>query len=170
MTSVASATSQTTDSLILNQNILTPVVDTRQGINLLSEPNGVSDWLGQTDFDMDFYDETIDPAIKTVKQLTEEYFNETPVLVDIAYCESKFYQFNADGSVLRGKVNPSDVGLMQINERYHAGTAVMLGYDIYSLEGNMAYAKYLYDKYGTDPWVHSSNCWNNVREVVIAKR
>lgn len=48
---------------------------------------------------------------------------------------------------------------MQINETYHLDQALSLGIDIYSLEGNMAYAKYLYDKKGSGPWVSSSKCW-----------
>ena len=68
-------------------------------------------------------------------------------------------QFGEDGTVIRGKVNKADVGVMQINEKYHAETALKLGYDIYSVEGNVAFGKYLYKKYGTSPWYSSSACW-----------
>jgi hypothetical protein len=33
--------------------------------------------------------------------------------------------------------------------------------DIYSLEGNMAYAKFLYENEGTKPWRSSSKCWES---------
>ncbi|HMP67164.1 MAG TPA: hypothetical protein PKA60_00235 [Candidatus Paceibacterota bacterium] len=89
-------------------------------------------------------------------------------MIEIARCESGFRHSDSTGSVLRGRVNPADVGVMQINEKYHADTAIRLGYNIYSIEGNMAYAQYLYDTQGTRPWVHSSKCWNKVREVAFA--
>lgn len=104
---------------------------------------------------------------KTTRESVEDYFEEIPVMIEVARCESEFRQFNSDGTVLRGRANSADVGVMQINEKYHADTAVKLGYNIYSLEGNMAYAKYLYDTQGTKPWVHSSKCWNSVREVAF---
>jgi hypothetical protein len=105
---------------------------------------------------------------KTTKEIVEEYFSDAPVMKDVAYCESRFRQYDQYGNVLRGEVNRADVGVMQINERYHLSTALRLGYDIYSLEGNIAYAMYLYKTQGTNPWVHSSNCWNSVREVALA--
>ncbi|MCB9805639.1 hypothetical protein H6775_00600 [Candidatus Nomurabacteria bacterium] len=103
----------------------------------------------------------------TTQEKVEEYFSDIPILADVAYCESRYRQYDANGNVLRGVVNKADVGVMQINEKYHAATAVKLGYDLYSLEGNMAYARYLYSKQGTKPWVHSSACWNTTREVAL---
>jgi hypothetical protein len=91
--------------------------------------------------------------------LKDEYA-ETPILVDIARCESTFKQFHEDGRVVRGKVDNDDIGVMQINERYHGNTADKLGIDIHTLEGNVAYAKYLYDKFGTQPWSASQKCWS----------
>lgn len=111
--------------------------------------------------------EALEQSNKTTKEIVTEYFSDTPVLAEVAYCESRFTQFNKDGSVLRGRVNRADVGVMQINEKYHAAAAVRLGYDLYTLEGNIAYARYLYDTQGTRPWVHSSPCWNTIREVAM---
>jgi hypothetical protein len=108
-----------------------------------------------------------DSSSKTTKQIVKEYFAETPILADVASCESHFIQFNADGTVHRGVVNPQDVGVMQINEKYHLSDSIKLGYDIYTLEGNMDYAKYLYEKQGTRPWEYSSKCWNKTREVAL---
>jgi hypothetical protein len=88
-------------------------------------------------------------------------------MADVAFCESRFRQFNKNGEPLRGIANKADVGVMQINEKYHADTAVRLGINIYTLEGNMEYAKYLYDTKGTKPWVHSKGCWNTVREIAL---
>lgn len=104
---------------------------------------------------------------KTTEELVRDYFVDTPVMADIAFCESRFRQFDQYGNPLRGIQNSADVGVMQINEKYHAATAIKLGINIYTLEGNMEYAKYLYDTKGTRPWVHSSDCWNTVREIAL---
>jgi hypothetical protein len=110
---------------------------------------------------------TNNSSSKTTKQIVQEYFADTPVLIDVALCESRFIQFDADGTVHRGVINPQDVGVMQINEKYHLSTSKKLGLDIHSLEGNLAYAKYLYEKQGTRPWEYSSKCWNKTREVAL---
>ena len=60
------------------------------------------------------------------------------------------------------------MGVMQINERYHLLTAEKLGYNIHTLEGNVGYAKYLYEKFGSDPWSASSKCWKG-KVVAINK-
>lgn len=109
----------------------------------------------------------IEESKKTTKDIVSEYFSDAPVMIQVASCESGFKQFNTDGSVLRGRVNGADVGVMQINEMYHAQTAVKLGINLHTLEGNLAYARYLYETQGTKPWVHSSKCWNTVREVAM---
>lgn len=77
---------------------------------------------------------------------------------EIARCESGMRQFNPDGSVLRGVVNSKDVGMFQINEFYHLADAKRLGYNIYTLEGNIGYAKHLVRTQGYRPWVHSNSC------------
>ncbi len=87
------------------------------------------------------------------------YFADIPVLVDVAYCESTFRHTDKSGKVLRGVVNNSDVGVMQINLYYHLKDAEKLGHDLFTLEGNTAYARALYEKQGSAPWVHSSKCW-----------
>ncbi|MDE1974896.1 MAG: hypothetical protein KGI49_00045 [Patescibacteria group bacterium] len=88
-------------------------------------------------------------------------YADEPILIDVAFCESTFRQFDKDGAVVRGKVNHGDVGVMQINEYYHADEAKRLGDDLYTLQGNVAFGKYLYQKYGTDPWSSSEKCWSS---------
>lgn len=97
---------------------------------------------------------------KLIEAYVRREFSNTPILVEIARCESTFRQFDDVGRVLRGKVNKADIGVMQINEMYHSEAADKLGTDIYSVEGNVAFAKYLYKKYGTSPWSSSSKCWS----------
>ncbi len=96
----------------------------------------------------------------TLKAYVQNYFEETPILAKIAMCESSLKQFDKHGNVIRGKVDDADVGLMQINERYHGEMAEKMGLDLETIEGNLAYAKYLYDKEGTRPWNASKPCWS----------
>jgi soluble lytic murein transglycosylase-like protein len=106
-------------------------------------------------------------ARKELEKKVKAYFKDDPILVDIARCESSFRQFDDKGNVLKGKVNKGDLGLMQINKFYHADKALELGFDLKTLEGNMAYAQYLYDKEGSAPWVSSSKCWKkNIDEKI----
>lgn len=87
------------------------------------------------------------------------------ILARIADCESGHgvvggaRQFNADGSVVRGKINPQDIGKYQINEYWNGETARSLGFDIYTLEGNTRMALYLYKTRGLQPWEWSRACW-----------
>lgn len=104
----------------------------------------------------------------TTQEMVSRYFADIPIMVDIARCESTFRQYDKNGNVLRGKANRYDVGVMQINEYFHLEKSEKLGYDIYSIEGNMAYARYLYEKEGARPWLASSNCWAKYTE--LAKR
>ncbi len=95
----------------------------------------------------------------TIEEYVQEYYKETPILADIARCESRNRQFTKNGDIFRGEVNDRDVGVMQINEDYHLKTSKKLGYDLYSLEGNLAYGQYLYNKKGVAPWKASFKCW-----------
>lgn len=101
---------------------------------------------------------TRDPEVME-KYLRQVYSND-PILVEIARCESNFRQFDKEGKVVRGRVDRNDIGVMQINERYHQDVAKKLGLDIHTTPGNIAYAKYLYDKEGTKPWSASKKCWS----------
>lgn len=97
----------------------------------------------------------------TLEQYVREYYKNTPILAEIARCESQFRQFRTNGKVIRGKENPADVGIMQINEYYHREKAKTIGFDLYSLEGNIAYAEYLFEREGGKPWSASAKCWNS---------
>mgnify|MGYP001545878328 CR=1 FL=1 len=99
------------------------------------------------------------PSAQSPQEYVADYFTDIPVMVDIASCESHFHQYDSDGSIYCGTINHSDVGIMQVNEYYHGAIAQKLGLDLYTIEGNVAYARYLYDKEGTQPWVSSKPCW-----------
>lgn len=87
-----------------------------------------------------------------------------PALVPVCTCESgrgtgKPQQFNPDGSVRLGEINPHDIGMCQINSDYHEAKAVSLGMDIYTTNGNIRYANWLYAREGLTPWNWSKSCW-----------
>ena len=96
----------------------------------------------------------------TVEEYVKKYFSDIPILIEVARCESNYRQHDLDGNVLQGVVNGSDKGVMQINEYYHLKDSQKLGLDILTLEGNTAYARYIYEKSGLQPWKASSPCWS----------
>jgi hypothetical protein len=88
-----------------------------------------------------------------------------PLLKHIASCESwgdpnkEPREFNASGTVLRGYPNPNDVGLAQINVPTWGATAKSLGFDLYTYQGNLDMAEWIFDHYGSAPWKYSEGCW-----------
>lgn len=103
-----------------------------------------------------------------IKKITKEYFKNTPVLAEIARCESEYRQFSASGVPLRGVVNSADVGVMQINESYHSARSKELSMDIHTLEGNLDYGALLYKEQGSRPWNASKPCWGKRAETLAA--
>jgi hypothetical protein len=102
----------------------------------------------------------------TVEEYVNKYFSDIPVLVEVARCESQFRQHNSSGRTLSGLINEYDKGVMQINELYHLEKADKLGLDLGTLEGNTAYARYLFEKKGLWPWNSSSKCWKKTQAYV----
>ncbi|HTK03985.1 MAG TPA: hypothetical protein VL500_00190 [Candidatus Eisenbacteria bacterium] len=78
-------------------------------------------------------------------------FADHPEMIAVAQCESGFRQFAPDGSVLRGG-DGRYVGIFQIDENIHRERATGLGDDIDAVDGNIAYAKWLFDANGGNPW------------------
>lgn len=97
---------------------------------------------------------------QTVEATVREYFADIPVMVEIARCESRFRQFTDNGNVLRGGMGGQMVGVFQFFDRYHIDVVSELGFDIETLEGNLAYAKHVYTTQGTDPWNAARDCWD----------
>jgi len=92
------------------------------------------------------------PTSAEVEAAVREAFADAPAMIAIAKCESGFRQFDANGNVLRGGTGGGYIGVFQIGESLHAQPAADQGMDIYTLEGNLAYAQVLYDQSGTRPW------------------
>ena len=101
-----------------------------------------------------------------IKAKVEECFGENHIMVEVASCESSYTQWGKNGEVYRGEQNPKDVGVMQINTYHHGQEAMRLGYNLESLEGNLAYAKLLYEREGVKPWKSSARCWGKSAQAV----
>lgn len=87
-----------------------------------------------------------------VESIVKASFTDMPAMIDIAKCESNFRQFNADGTPLKGGAGKKYVGIFQIDEALHSSRANSMAYDINTIEGNIAYARYMYFASGTNPW------------------
>jgi hypothetical protein len=103
---------------------------------------------------------TVGPSLKS-------YFKDAPIMERVAYCESTHTQFSSEGVVHRGVVNNKDVGIFQINEKYHLKDSKKMGIDIYTIEGNMEYARHLYEEQGLQPWSASRPCWGKYLDLAI---
>lgn len=106
-------------------------------------------------------------AKENAEAIVRDYFKDIPVMIQIARCESNFRHTLADGSVLKGVVDPADTGVMQINKRYHAAKATALGLNLDDIYGNMAYARHLYETQGVQPWNASRACWSKTLAMNI---
>ena len=89
-----------------------------------------------------------------------DYFKDTPVMIEIARCESKFRQFTDSGAVLRGGDSGGMIGVFQFFESIHSTPAKTLGFDLATLDGNLGYAKHVYYTEGTVPWNPAKACWS----------
>lgn len=99
------------------------------------------------------------PVAVAEAPIEDDGFVGYPTLKRICTCESGLTHYTENGEVLRGMVNNRDIGICQINEYYHEKEIEALGIDIYTREGNINFAKHLYDKQGSAPWVWSKKCW-----------
>lgn len=96
-----------------------------------------------------------------VEARIRSYFADIPIMIAIARCESDFMQYDLTGKVVAGGTKNGMVGVYQINGKIHRKAAKEMGFDIDTLDGNLAYARYLYEQNGTDPWLSSMPCWND---------
>lgn len=128
---------------------------TASAVNTVQVPEAAYGHIAMTDTA-----EEIEVNLDSTEDAVRTYFHDIPVMIEIARCESTFRHELADGSILRGKVDPADTGVMQINKRYHQTTAAAMELNLDVLQDNMAYARHLYEKQGTRPWSASAPCWN----------
>ena len=107
-----------------------------------------------------------DTANDGVEEAVRAYFPHVPVMAEIARCESRLRQFYGPDLPLAGGAGGNMIGVFQINAPVHAQYARGLGFDVYTLEGNLSYAKYLYENEGTRPWRSSQKCWGKASEEI----
>ncbi len=88
-----------------------------------------------------------------VRTKVEAAFSDAPDMVAVAACESGFREYGPDGQALRGGADQNYIGIFQISVSGHAEEAKNLGYDIYTTDGNIGFARYLYNHSGTEPWI-----------------
>jgi hypothetical protein len=101
------------------------------------------------------------PSRTSTEKIVRSYFRDIPVMVEIARCESTFRHELQDGSILQGRVDPADTGVMQINKRYHEADAVAMQLNLDDIYHNMAFARHLYETQGVQPWSASMPCWGD---------
>lgn len=89
-----------------------------------------------------------------------------PELVPICSCESSYSGTWRDmprqyenGRVITNYGGGADVGMCQINVDAHGAEASELGFDLYSPEGNIGFANWLFEREGSAPWYKSEPCW-----------
>ncbi|MBM3272395.1 hypothetical protein FJY94_03935 [Candidatus Kaiserbacteria bacterium] len=104
-----------------------------------------------------------------LEQKVRAYFEDIPVMIEVARCESEFRHYHTDGTVRKNMQGSSATGVLQIMASIHRKTAANLGFDIDTPEGNMQYARHLYEKNGTWPWLASKYCWNAPKAVARTK-
>ena len=100
--------------------------------------------------------ELIGTTTQEIQDFASSTFEGTP-LNDIAICESGRRMYDANNDVLiHHNLNGSlDIGYLQINS-VHLKEADNMGFDLYSVRGNLWYGLYLYRTRGIGQWVCSS--------------
>ena len=96
-----------------------------------------------------------------VRKAVVEEFSDVPEMIEIARCESKFRQYTDSGNPFYGGYGHQMIGVFQFYESVHNRTATTLGYDLTTLEGNIGYARYVYEMQGLTPWNSSRSCWES---------
>lgn len=100
-----------------------------------------------------FYNFAFAQSNDGLENVVRASFSDMPEMITIAQCESGFRQFGLDGLPLRGGTGKKYIGIFQVAEDIHAAKAKNeLAYDIYTIDGNIAYARYMYFASGSRPW------------------
>lgn len=103
--------------------------------------------------------------VSAKEEIKEPEIQLTGELKRICSCEStgspnqEPIHYDRNGNVLRGKINPQDIGMCQINLTYHQKEAEKLQLDLFKEKDNMLYAMHLYQTQGNKPWNWSKHCW-----------
>lgn len=103
----------------------------------------------------------LNPRVVTITR-TVEIARNAPVLERIALAESGNSQVDKRGQVVlhANKDGSVDIGVFQINNTAWGKIATSIGYNLTIERDNRAFAQYLYETYGTEPWYSSRSKWN----------
>ena len=102
----------------------------------------------------------VNPSKKEIVEKIVEVFPDAPIMIAIAMCESELRQYEG-GKPLRNEEGSTATGLFQIVASAHMEDAKKLGHKIGTLDGNIKFARVLYDQKKTKPWKSSRSCWKN---------
>ncbi len=94
------------------------------------------------------------------KIVEKTVIQDSPILAKIAKCESTNLQTKDGQTVIHVNSNNTyDQGKYQINSIWNK-EATKLGYNLAIESDNEAFARYLYNTKGTEPWYSSKACWS----------
>ncbi len=116
------------------------------------------------------------PTPAVIETAVRKYFADIPVMISIAKCESNFRQYTDAGNVFYNS-NRTMVGVFQFDVFVHTKSALAAGFDITTLEGNLGYARQLYQQSGVTPWqscvpvstANGSEEYNQLRIALMTK-
>lgn len=88
------------------------------------------------------------------------------VLISIAQCESGLQQFTSNGNLV---TNPTSgaFGIFQ-DLPSHKKQAYVMGLDLTDPVEHIQYNIWLFNRYGTSPWLASKGCWGKSNLAVNA--
>lgn len=84
-----------------------------------------------------------------------------PILKKIAVCESNNKHFDKNGQVLINKTQ--DIGRYMINVPIWGKKATELGYNLAVEKDNEAFALFLFQNYGSEPWYLVASCFKKLK-------
>ena len=116
--------------------------------------------LDRPSFAKEQREELTEKQIRPVVILTEVKI--PPILEKISFCESSGKHFDGNGEVLRGEIDPRDTGKFQISSFYFGDAAEAIELDLEDPEDNEKMALWIFNNYGSVPWVKSFDCWNRL--------
>jgi hypothetical protein len=115
---------------------------------------------------------TIDPQIAYAERIVEVPIKEMPPILErIMDCESgarvngkpvkgSRTHYDKNGQIItNSNGNSTDIGIAQINTYYHGKQATKMGFDLTKEQDNIAFAIWLFETQGSEPWSASRSCW-----------
>lgn len=89
--------------------------------------------------------------------LSERYDQNESLVRRIINCEGGMYGVT---HINNDRWHSKDLGLLQVNEHYHADDMKKIGLDIYNQYDSLEYGFILLHDQGLAPWSASKSCWS----------